>query len=95
MTTEHPLIGSSLDDFLSEDGQLEESTALAVKRVIAWQLAQAMKMRGITKQAMAKRMGTSRSHINRILDATDVGLTLDTLSRAAQAVGCTVKVELN
>lgn len=95
MTTEHPLIGSSFDDFLSEDGQLEESTALAVKRVIAWQLAQAMKMRGITKQAMAKRMGTSRSHINRILDATDVGLTLDTLSRAAQAVGCTVKVELN
>ena len=95
MTTEHPLIGSSFDDFLSEDGLLEESTALAVKRVIAWQLAQAMKMRGITKQAMAKRMGTSRSHINRILDATDVGLTLDTLSRAAQAVGCTVKVELN
>ena len=95
MNTDHSAIGSSLDDYLAEEGLLDETSALAIKRVIAWQLSQAMKARGITKQAMAKRMGTSRSHLDRILDASDAGLTLDTLSRAAQAVGCSVKVELN
>lgn len=87
-------IGSSLDDVLDEDGVLEESSARAIKRVIAWQLQEAMKSQGITKTAMARRMHTSRSMLDRLLDDTDTGLTIDTLSRAAQALGYRVTVEL-
>ncbi len=87
-------IGSTLDDLLSEDGVREEVSARAIKRVIAWQLQQAMKTQGITKTAMAQRMHTSRSMLDRLLDETDTGLTIDTLSRAAQALGCRVRVEL-
>lgn len=87
-------IGSSLDEVLDEDGVLEESSARAIKRVIAWQLQEAMKSQGITKTAMARRMHTSRSMLDRLLDDTDTGLTIDTLSRAAQALGYRVKVEL-
>jgi len=88
-------VGSSFDEFLEADGLLEEASAIAIKRVIAWQLAQAIKAKGLTKLAMAKRMGTSRSHLDRILDASDPGLTLETLTKAARAVGCRVKVELD
>lgn len=87
-------IGSSFDDFLAEDGRLEEATAVAIKRVIAWQFEQAMKASGVTKTAMASRMHTSRASLQRLLDANDTGLTLDTLSRGAQALGYRVKVEL-
>ena len=87
-------IGSTLDDFLSQDGVLEEVSARAIKRVIAWQLAEAMKTQGLTKTAMAERMHTSRSMLDRLLDETDTGLTIETLSRAAQALGYRVKVEL-
>lgn len=87
-------IGSALDDFLSEDGVLEEVSARAIKRVIAWQLAEAMKDQGMTKTAMAERMHTSRSMLDRLLNETDTGLTIETLSRAAQALGYRVKVEL-
>jgi hypothetical protein len=87
-------IGSTLDDFLSQDGVLEEVSARAIKRVIAWQLAEAMKNQGLTKTAMAKRMHTSRSMLDRLLNETDTGLTIETLSRAAQALGYRVKVEL-
>lgn len=79
---------------LADEGQLEAATSVAIKRVIAWQIADAMKARGLTKKAMAERMHTSRFHLDRILDERDTGLTLETLSRAAQAVGCRVKVEL-
>ncbi len=89
-----PHIGSTLDDFLSEDGVLEEVSARAIKRVIAWQLAEAMKDQGMTKTAMAERMHTSRSMLDRLLNETDTGLTIETLSRAAQALGYRVKVEL-
>lgn len=89
-----PHVGSTLDDFLSEDGVLEEVSARAIKRVIAWQLAEAMKGQGITKTAMAERMHTSRSMLDRLLNETDTGLTIETLSRAAQALGYRVKVEL-
>jgi len=88
-------VGSSFDEFLEADGLLEEASAIAIKRVIAWQLAQAIKAKGLTKLAMAKRMGTSRSHLDRILDSSDPGLTLETLTKAARAVGCRVKVELD
>lgn len=94
MATKRGAVGSSLDSLLEEDGLLEEVSAAAMKRVIAWQLAQAMKAKGLSKLAMARRMGTSRSHLDRILDATDPGLTLETLSKAAQAVGCQVRIEL-
>lgn len=87
-------IGSSFDDFLAEDGQLEQATAIAVKRVIAWQIEQAMQTSGVNKSALAKRMNTSRTVVDRMLDATDTGLTLDTMTRAATALGFRVKVDL-
>lgn len=87
-------IGNSFDDFLSEDGQLEQATAIAVKRVIAWQIEQAMQTSGVNKSALAKRMNTSRTVVDRMLDATDTGLTLDTMTRAATALGFRVKVDL-
>lgn len=87
-------IGSSFDDFLAEDGQLEDATAVAIKRVITWQFEQAMKLSGINKTTMAERMHTSRAALSRLLDENDTGLTLDTLSRGAQALGYRVKVEL-
>ena len=87
-------IGGTLDDFLAEDGVLEEVSARAIKRVIAWQLQEAMKAQGVTKTAMAERMHTSRSMLDRLLNETDTGLTIDTLSRAAQALGYRVRVEL-
>lgn len=87
-------IGSTLDDFLSREGVLEEVSARAIKRVIAWQLSEAMKTQGLTKTAMAERMHTSRSMLDRLLNETDTGLTIETLSRAAQALGYRVKVEL-
>lgn len=87
-------IGSSLDSFLVEQGMQDEVTAVAMKRVISWQVAQAMKRSGVTKVAMAERMRTSRSLLDRLLDADDTGLTLDTLSRAASALDLRVHLEL-
>ena len=87
-------IGASFDDFLAEDGLLEEASAVAIKRVIAWQLAEAMKASGLTKKALAERMHTSRSHLDRLLDEYDTGLTLETLSKAAHALGRGVRIEL-
>lgn len=87
-------IGSNFDDFLAEDGQLEKATAIAVKRVITWQIEQAMQTAGVNKSALAKRMQTSRTVVDRILDATDTGLTLDTMTRAATALGFRIKVDL-
>jgi hypothetical protein len=87
-------IGSDFDAFLAEQGELEEATALAVKRVIAWQLEQAMRAAGVNKSALARRMQTSRTVVDRMLDASDTGLTLDTMTRAAAALGFRVRVDL-
>lgn len=87
-------IGSRFDDFLAEEGLLEDANATAAKRVIAWQLAEAMKQAGITKTEMAARMHTSRAAVNRVLDENDTALTLDTLSKAAAALGCRLRFEL-
>jgi antitoxin HicB len=87
-------IGSDFDGFLAEQGELEEATAIAVKRVIAWQIEQAMQMTGVNKSTLAKRMHTSRTVVDRMLDATDTGLTLETMTRAATALGFRVKVDL-
>jgi antitoxin HicB len=87
-------IGSSLDELLAKHGMLEEVSARAMKRVLAWQLQEGMKKRGLTKVAMAKRMRTSRSALDRLLDENDTGLTIDTLTRAARALGYKVRLEL-
>lgn len=94
MAKRNPHIGSDFDEFLSDEGLLIETTALALKRVIAWQLDEARKARGLSKKEMAERMNTSRAQLDRILDANDASLTLETLSRASRAVGYRVSVEL-
>jgi hypothetical protein len=91
----HPHIGSDFDDFLKEEGIQEEVTAAAIKRVIAWQLAEAMKRKHITKTEMAARMHTSRAAVNRLLDEDDTSVTLATLARASLAVGIPLKIELS
>lgn len=73
---------------------LEEVTAVAVKRVIAWQIEQEMKAQKMTKTAMAKKMRTSRASLNRLLDENDTSLTLTTLAGAAAALGRRIKLEL-
>ena len=87
-------IGSSFDSYLAEEGIREEVEDLALKEIIADQLAQAMKNAGITKTAMAARMGTSRRQLDRLLDPHNQSVTLLTLRRAATAVGRTLRVEL-
>ena len=90
--TQH--IGSSFNDFLQEEGILEEVNAVAVKRVLAWQIAQAMKEQNLTKTALAEKMHTSRASLNRLLDEEDTSLTLTTLTSAANALGKQIKIEL-
>jgi predicted XRE-type DNA-binding protein len=87
-------IGSSFDDFLKEEAMLEEVTAIAMKRVISWQIAQEMKAQQLTKTALAKRMHTSRAALNRLLDENDSSLTLTTLASAAAALGKKVNLQL-
>lgn len=87
-------IGSDFDAFLAEEAMLEEVTALAVKRVIAWQIEHEMTTQKITKTAMAKRMRTSRAALNRLLDENDTSLTLTTLASAASVLGKKLKIEL-
>jgi len=87
-------IGSDFDDFLADEGMLEEVTAVAVKRIIAWQIEQEMSAQQITKTAMAKKMRTSRAALNRLLDENDTSLTLTTLAGAAAALGRRIKLEL-
>ena len=86
--------GSSFDDFLAEEGIYEEVTAAAVKQVLAWQLEQARLAQGLSKSALAKRLHTSRSQIERLLDPTNTQVQLDTLQRAATALGRKLIVEL-
>jgi len=86
-------IGSSFDDFLQEEAILEDATAVALKRVIAWQIAEEMKAQQITKTELAKRMHTSRAALNRLLDDADPSLTLTTLASAAAALGRMVNIQ--
>lgn len=90
----NPHIGSDFDDFLEEEGLVEEVSAAALKRVIAWQIAQAMKSQKVTKKALAERMHTSRTAVDRALDQNDPGMTLATLASAARALGQRVEVRL-
>jgi DNA-binding Xre family transcriptional regulator len=87
-------IGSSFDDFLKEEGIYEEVTARAIKRVIARQLGALMQEQGLSKSELAKRMDTSRAQLDRLLDPENESVTLATLTRAAQAVGRQLRMEL-
>ncbi|WP_426424125.1 helix-turn-helix domain-containing protein [Bradyrhizobium genosp. A] len=87
-------IGSSFDDFLKDEGVYTEVTAKAIKRVIARQLDALMHDEGLTKSALAKRMQTSRAQLDRLLDPDNESVTLATLTRAAQAVGRHLRMEL-
>ncbi len=85
---------SSLDDLLKADGKLEEFQATAIKEVLAWQIAEAMKANNISRSGLATRMKTSRSQIGRLLDPKDGNVTLATLQRAARMVGRSLRLEL-
>jgi DNA-binding Xre family transcriptional regulator len=87
-------MGSSFDDFLQEESLLESSTAVALKRVISWQIDQEMKAQKLSKTELAKRMHTSRAALNRLLDENDASLTLTTLASAAAALGKKVNLQL-
>ena len=92
MNKEH--LGSSLDDFLAEEGLLAEAEAVAVKRVLAFQLAQLMAAQQVSKAEMARRMKTSRTAVNRLLDPDSEAATLTSLEKAAAALGRRLHVEL-
>ena len=79
--------GSTFDSFLEEEGIREEVEAVAIKRVLAWQLSQEMRQQNKTKQAMARELHTSRSQLDRLLDPENVAVSLDTMTRAAQVLG--------
>jgi antitoxin HicB len=87
-------IGSSFDELLKKEGIYEEVTARAIKRVIAGQLDALMQDQGLTKSSLAKRMKTSRAQLDRLLDPDNESVTLDTLTRAARAVGRHLRMEL-
>ncbi|MDF3034501.1 MAG: hypothetical protein K0R76_1455 [Alphaproteobacteria bacterium] len=87
-------LGSTFDQWLEEEGILTEVTALAHKRVLAWQIEQAMKARHLTKIEMARRMHTSRAAVDRLLSKKNPSVTLDTMDRAAAALGMTLTISL-
>lgn len=86
-------MGSSIDDFLKEEGIFEEAQAEAIKEVVAWQLGEAMKKKKISKNKMAVLLKTSRTQVDRLLDPKN-DITLSSLQRAAAIVGRRVSIEL-
>ena len=90
----NPHVGSDFDDFLREEKIFDEAQAIAVKRVLAYQLEQGMKKSRLTKSAMAKRMGTTRAQLDRLLNPENPSTTLTTVVKAAGALGKRVKISL-
>ena len=88
-------LGQSFDDYLKEQGTHDSATEQAIKRVIAHQLAGVMESQHINKAELARRLDTSRSQIDRLLDPENDGVTIGALRRAAQAVGRSLKLELS
>jgi predicted XRE-type DNA-binding protein len=85
---------TSLDDYLAGEGTLGEFEAVAIKEVIAWQIAEAMKSKNISQRTLAARMGTSRTQVSRLLDPHNGNVTIATLQRAAREVGRSLRLEL-
>ncbi len=94
MAKQNPHTGSSFDDFLAEEGILEECTAVAIKRVLARQIEREMENRHLTKAAMARQMKTSRSQLDRLLNPENTGTSLETMQRAASVIGRRLEVSL-
>jgi transcriptional regulator with XRE-family HTH domain len=90
----HPLVGSNFEDFLRVEGRLGQATALAIKSVLARELERAMKESNVSQAELARRMKTSRAVVHRLLDANDPSITLATISKAATALGRSVRVAL-
>jgi predicted XRE-type DNA-binding protein len=90
----NPHTGADFDDFLRDEGLYDEAQAIAVKRVLAYELEQSMQKAQLTKAAMAKRMGTTRAQLDRLLNPDNPSTTLQTLVRAAGAVGKRIKISL-
>ncbi len=93
MTNKH--IGSDFDEFLRDEGLLDDAESVAAKRVIAFQIAREMERAHITQAELARRMKTSRSAVERLLDPANPSVTLSTLERAASAVGKRLTVQLS
>jgi antitoxin HicB len=94
MKKQNTYVGSSFDDFLAEEGLLAETEAVALKRVIAFQIENEMTRAGLSKTELASRMDTSRSAVDRLLDPENHAVTLRTLERAASVLGKRLKLEL-
>ena len=94
VSKQSPHIGSSLDELLEEDGALAETRATAVKRVLAFQMRQAIEQQGISNSEMASRMRTSRAALDRLLNPDNKSATLLSMSRAAAALGKDLRIEL-
>ena len=86
--------GSSIDDFLKDEGMLEQFQAVAIKEVIAWQIQEAMKEKKLSKNRMADLMHTSRAQLDRLLDPEQGNVTIETLQRAANVLGRPLRIEL-
>lgn len=94
MKKNNPRSGSNFDDFLKEQGMFDEVTAKALKRAISEQLRESMQEQSITKVALASRMATSRTQVDRLLDPDNLRIQFDSLVRAASAVGKHVEIRL-
>ena len=90
----HDHSGSTFDNFLEEEGILDDVEVVAIKRVIAWHLQEAMKAQHVTKKAMAERLGTSRSQLDRLLDPANGAVHLKTIARAARVVGKKLRLDM-
>ena len=86
--------GSGFDDFLEKEGLLAECEAVAVKRVLVWQIEEMMKKERLTKKILAEKMNTSRAALDRLLNPENISVTLHTLEKAAVALGKHLKIEL-
>lgn len=95
MTENNNYIGSDFDDFLAEEGLLEEAEAIAVKRVLAYQISELMKTQHLSKSEMAQRMKTSRAALDRLLDPTNRSITLHTMDKAARSLGKRLRLTLS
>jgi len=94
MAKRNPHVGSNFDDFLKEEGMFDEVQAKALKRALAEQIEESMRAANISKLKMAEMMATSRSQLDRVLDPDNVAIQLDTLMKAARAVGKTVEIKI-